>query len=166
MKTVVQRCARACVEVEGQVIGAIERGLLVYVGVAAGDTSLDVEWMAEKVAGLRVFPDDEGKMSRDVKDVGGKVLAISQFTLLGDVRKGRRPSFSGAMAPEPAERFYEAFVEAVRARGVSVETGKFRADMKVSSLNDGPVTLLIDSPREGDARNPGAPPLVPTAGQD
>ena len=164
MRAVVQRVAHAKVDVDGRTVGAIDKGLLVYVGVAEADGSNDVEWLAEKVAGLRIFPDEAGKMSRDVKDVTGKVLVISQFTLLGDVRKGRRPSFSGAMAPELAERLYQAFASAVRARGVPVETGTFRADMKVSSLNDGPVTLVIDTPREGEQRHPGAAPPLSNAG--
>ena len=164
MRAVVQRVGHAKVDVDGRTVGAIDKGLLVYVGIAEADGSSDVEWLAEKVAGLRIFPDDAGKMSRDVKDVAGKVLVISQFTLLGDVRKGRRPSFSGAMAPELAERLYQAFASAVRARGVPVETGTFRADMKVSSLNDGPVTLVIDTPREGEQRHPGAAPPLSNAG--
>jgi D-tyrosyl-tRNA(Tyr) deacylase len=164
MRAVVQRVGHASVDVDGRTVGAIDRGLLVYVGIAEADGANDVEWLAEKVAGLRIFPDEAGKMSRDVKDVAGKVLVISQFTLLGDVRKGRRPSFSGAMAPELAERLYQAFASAVRARGVPVETGTFRADMKVSSLNDGPVTLVIDSPRDEERRNPGAAPPVSSAG--
>ena len=165
MRAVVQRVAHARVEVEGRAIGAIERGLLVYLGVAQGDDARELEWLADKVSGLRIFSDESGKMNHDVKDIGGKVLVVSQFTLLGDVRKGRRPSFGGAMAPELAERIYEAFASAVRARGVPVETGQFRADMKVSSLNDGPVTLVIDSPREGEVRNLGAPKPLPNAGQ-
>ncbi|MBI2393537.1 MAG: D-tyrosyl-tRNA(Tyr) deacylase [Deltaproteobacteria bacterium] len=163
MKAVVQRVAGARVEVAGEVVGAIDRGLLVYLGVAIGDELRDVEWLAEKVRGLRIFEDEQGKMNRDVADVGGGVLVISQFTLLGDCRRGRRPSFSGAMPPETAERLYESFVAAVRAKGVPVETGRFRAEMKVHSLNDGPVTMLIDS-REGEARSPGAPSPLPTAG--
>ena len=166
MRAVVQRVAHASVTVDGQTIGRIDRGLLVFLGVAQGDDQRDVEWMVDKVKGLRIFSGDSettegqsGKMNRDVADVGGKVLVVSQFTLLADVRKGRRPSFVGAMAPEPAERLYESFAGALRNSGVGVETGRFRADMKVHSLNDGPVTLVIDSPRESEARNPGAPPL-------
>ncbi len=148
MRAVVQRVSRASVRVDEETVGQIDRGLLVYLGVAEGDTQRDVSWLSDKVRGLRIFADAEGKMSRDVADVGGKILVISQFTLLGDVRKGRRPSFSGAMAPEPAERLYRAFAESIRTGGVPVETGRFRADMKVSSENDGPVTLVIESPRE------------------
>ena len=163
MKAVVQRVGASRVEVDGEVVGAIERGLLVYLGVAAGDDAHDHDWLAEKVRGLRIFEDDQGKMNRDVLDVGGQALVISQFTLLGDCRKGRRPSFAGAMPPEPAERLYESFVALLRAKGVPVATGRFRADMKVFSLNDGPITMLIDS-REGEARSPGAASSSPTAG--
>lgn len=145
MKAVVQRVANAHVEVAGDVIGKIDRGLLVYLGIADGDSERDISWMADKVRGLRIFEDDQGKMNRDVGESGGSVLIISQFTLLGDCKKGRRPSFAGAMAPEPAERLYETFVSVVREKGVPVATGRFRADMKVHSLNDGPVTMLIDS---------------------
>ena len=145
MKAVVQRVAGARVEVEGEVIGSIDRGLLVYLGVADGDSERELSWMVDKVAGLRIFEDEQGKMNRDVAEVGGAVLVVSQFTLLGDCRKGRRPSFAGAMAPEPAERLYQTFVGALRDKGLPVSTGRFRADMKVHSLNDGPVTLLIDS---------------------
>lgn len=145
MKAVVQRVARARVDVDGETIGSIDRGLLVYLGVADGDSERELSWMAEKVSGLRIFEDEQGKMNRDVAEVGGAVLVVSQFTLLGDCRKGRRPSFAGAMAPEPAERLYETFVGALRDKGLPVSTGRFRADMKVHSLNDGPVTMLIDS---------------------
>jgi D-aminoacyl-tRNA deacylase len=145
MKAVVQRVAGARVEVDGEVIGSIDRGLLVYLGVADGDSERELSWMADKVAGLRIFPDEQGKMNRDVAEASGSVLVVSQFTLLGDCRKGRRPSFAGAMAPEPAERLYQTFVGALRDKGLPVSTGRFRADMKVHSLNDGPVTLLIDS---------------------
>jgi D-aminoacyl-tRNA deacylase len=153
VKAVVQRVSWARVEVDGALVGAIDRGLLCYLGVAENDGERELEWLADKVSGLRIFPDPEGKMNRDVKDVAGGVLVVSQFTLLGDCRKGRRPSFAGAMAPEGAERMYEAFASSIRARGLPVQTGKFRADMKVSSMNDGPVTLVIESPRpEGAAR--------------
>ena len=145
MKAVVQRVGNARVEVEGDVIGKIDRGLLVYLGVADGDSERDLSWMADKVSGLRIFEDEQGKMNRDVAEVGGALLVVSQFTLLGDCKKGRRPSFAGAMAPEPAERLYETFCGALRNKGLPVATGRFRADMKVHSLNDGPVTMLIDS---------------------
>lgn len=145
MKAVVQRVAGARVEVDGEVIGSVDRGLLVYLGVADGDSERDLAWMADKVSGLRIFQDEQGKMNRDVVDIDGALLVVSQFTLLGDCRKGRRPSFAGAMAPEPAERLYESFVGALREKGLPVATGRFRADMKVHSLNDGPITMLIDS---------------------
>ena len=163
MKAVLQRVSSAHVDVDGATIGAIDRGLLVYVGVADTDSERDVAWMADKVLGVRVFPGenahDADKMTRDVREVRGALLVISQFTLLGDLRKGRRPNFSAAMHPEGAERLYDAFVSELRARGVPVETGRFRADMKVHSLNDGPVTLVIASPHEPEERTPGASPL-------
>ncbi|MFI5301307.1 MAG: D-aminoacyl-tRNA deacylase [Polyangiales bacterium] len=168
MKAVLQRVVSARVEVDGVSVGEIDHGLLVYVGVAAEDEARDVAWMAEKVAGARIFqgatPQDEDKMTRDVRDVGGAILVISQFTLLGDLRKGRRPNFSAAMEPVGAERLYESFVADLRAREIPVKTGRFRADMKVTSRNDGPVTLVIESPNERDARIPGAPPTLSSSG--
>jgi D-tyrosyl-tRNA(Tyr) deacylase len=154
MRGVVQRVAFARVEVGGEVVGAIETGLLAYVGFGRGDTDADRAWVLGKIVGLRVFEDDQGKMSRSVTDVGGAILLVSQFTLYGDLRKGRRPSFDDAMPPEDAERAYEAAVREARVMGVRVETGRFRADMKVTSLNEGPVTIWIDSaarqaPRSG-----------------
>jgi len=145
MRAVVQRVAWAKVEVEGGVVGAIERGLLVYLGAGKGDGDAERAYVLSKVLGLRIFENEAGKMDRSVVDVGGALLVVSQFTLYGDVRKGRRPSFDGAMPPEAAELAYEAFVADARAQGITVATGKFRADMKVSSLNDGPVTIWIDS---------------------
>ncbi len=153
MRAVVQRVSWAKVEVGGEVVGAIEGGLLVYLGAGKGDTDADRAYVLSKVLGLRIFENDEGKMDKSVVDVGGALLVVSQFTLYGDVRKGRRPSFDGAMPPEEAERAYEAFVADARAQGMKVETGRFRADMKVSSLNDGPVTIWIDSTTP--ARSPG-----------
>lgn len=148
MRAVVQRVSWAKVEVDGEVTGAIERGLLVYLGAGKGDGDAERAWVLSKVLGLRIFEDEaSGKMDRSVVDVGGSLLVVSQFTLYGDVTKGRRPSFDGAMPPEEAERAYEAFVRDARATGIRVETGRFRADMKVSSLNDGPVTIWIDSAR-------------------
>ena len=147
MRAVVQRVGWAKVEVSGEVTGAIERGLLVYLGAGHGDEDADRAYVLSKVLGLRIFENDEGKMDRSVVDVGGSLLVVSQFTLYGDVRKGRRPSFDGAMAPEDAERAYEAFVREARAQGIRVETGRFRATMKVSSSNEGPVTIWIDSRR-------------------
>ncbi|MCC7541919.1 MAG: D-tyrosyl-tRNA(Tyr) deacylase [Deltaproteobacteria bacterium] len=145
MRAVIQRVSSGRVEVDGQVTGAIEHGLLVYLGVGAGDDATDVAWMADKIATLRIFPDDAGKMSRSVEDTGGGVLVVSQFTLFGDVRKGRRPSFDGAAPPEIAERLYESVCESLRARGLHVGTGRFRAMMDVVSVGDGPVTILADS---------------------
>ncbi|XXY52969.1 D-aminoacyl-tRNA deacylase [Sorangium sp. So ce269] len=142
-----QRALAARVEVEGQVVGAIERGLVAFVGAARDDDDADADHVANKIAGLRVFSDDAGKMSRALADVRGGVLAISQFTLFGDVRRGLRPSFDGAMEPVRAEALYDRFVAALRARGLEVATGRFRADMRVFVENDGPVTILIDSKR-------------------
>lgn len=135
----------ASVVVDDAVTGAIGRGLLVYLGASIEDTDDDVETMTSKIAGLRVFPDDEGKMSRSVEDAGGAVLVVSQFTLFGDVRRGRRPSFTGAAEPARAEALYEAVVDRLRARGLEVATGRFRAKMDVRSRGDGPVTILIDT---------------------
>lgn len=145
MRAVVQRVGRAKVTVDGEIVGEIERGLCVLVGVAGGDNRADVAALAEKVVGLRVFEDSEGKMNRSVVDVGGEVLAVSQFTLLGDVRKGKRPSFVEAMEPVGANELFEAFVAACRGLGVRVATGRFRADMQVELVNDGPVTILLDT---------------------
>lgn len=145
MRAVAQRVASARVLVEGSVVGSIGDGLLVYLGAASGDGEDDLAYVAGKVAGLRVFEDDTGKMSRAVADVGGSVLVVSQFTLFGDVRRGRRPSFDGAAPPEDAVRLYEAFVARLRALGLTVATGRFRAEMLVEASVDGPVTILIDS---------------------
>jgi D-aminoacyl-tRNA deacylase len=147
MRAVVQRVAWAKVEVSGETVGAIERGLLVYLGAGKGDGERERAYVLSKVLGLRIFENDEGKMDKGVVDVGGALLVVSQFTLYGDVTRGRRPSFEGAMPPEEAERAYEAFVADARSQGMRVETGRFRADMKVTSLNDGPVTIWIDSQR-------------------
>jgi D-tyrosyl-tRNA(Tyr) deacylase len=147
MRAVVQRALAARVEVAGEVIGAIERGLVAFVGAGSDDTEADADYVANKVAGLRIFSDDAGKMSRSLGDAGGSLLAISQFTLFGDVRRGFRPGFDRAMEPVQAEALYERFVSGVRARGVKVATGRFRADMRVVVENDGPVTLLVDSKR-------------------
>lgn len=145
MRAVVQRARGARVLVGGEVVGSIERGLVVFVGAEAGDTDADVAYVVNKVVGLRVFPDEAGRMSRSLADIGGGLLAISQFTVFGDVRRGLRPSFDGAMEPVQAERMYDRFVAEARARGAAVETGRFRADMTVHVENDGPVTILIDS---------------------
>ena len=145
MRCVVQRVSRASVTVEGKTTGEVEKGSMVLVGVEQGDGEADMRYCAEKVAGLRVFEDGEGKMNLSVKDVGGAVLAVSQFTLLGDARHGRRPSFSNAARPEEANALYEDFCQALRAAGIRVETGVFQTHMEVSLVNDGPVTILLDS---------------------
>ena len=147
MRAVVQRVRRARVTVAGRVTGEIGTGLLCLVGVGAGDTAADADYLRGKLLGLRVFEDGEGKMNRDVREAGGALLLVSQFTLYGDVRKGRRPGFSGAMPPEAAEPFFAAFVAGFADCGVPVATGEFRATMDVELINDGPVTILIDSPR-------------------
>jgi D-tyrosyl-tRNA(Tyr) deacylase len=146
MRAVVQRCRRASVTVDGAVVGAIEQGLVVLLGAGAGDGDADAAYLADKVVNLRIFADDAGKMNRSVLDVGGGVLMISQFTLFGDARKGRRPAFIDALEPIAAEALYQRAVAAVRAAGVThVATGVFRADMQVELVNDGPVTILLDS---------------------
>ena len=145
MRAVLQRVLSASVRVDGQTVGQIEVGWLVLLGVAKGDADSDADRLAEKVVGLRAFADDEGKMNRSVLDVGGSVLVVSQFTLLGDCRAGRRPSFIEAADPAEAERLYLRFTDQVRADGIPVATGIFRADMRVELVNDGPVTLLLDS---------------------
>jgi D-aminoacyl-tRNA deacylase len=145
MRACVQRVSEASVSVDGQVIGRIGRGLVVLLGVGAGDGEADVNWLAEKVAGLRIFEDDEGKMNRSLVEVQGSMLVVSQFTLYGDCRRGRRPSFTGAAPPELAEGLYEAFVAQVQSAGIQVATGVFREHMLVSLVNDGPVTLWIDT---------------------
>jgi D-aminoacyl-tRNA deacylase len=145
MRAVVQRVLDAKVEVEGAVAGRIDDGLLVYLGVARGDGTDDVERMADKAANLRIFDDEAGVMNRSVLDSGGAALVVSQFTLLADARKGRRPSYSEAAAPEEARRLYDLFVDRLRGLVGRVETGVFQAEMKVSYTNDGPVTILLDS---------------------
>ena len=145
MRAVIQRVHEADVTVGGETVGAIERGLLVYLGAARGDEAKDVQYTADKIAGLRVFANDEGKMSLSVCDVGGAVLVVSQFTLFGDVRRGRRPSFDGAADPADAERLYLQVVDALKGKGLPVQTGVFRAMMDVKSVVDGPVTIQIDS---------------------
>jgi D-tyrosyl-tRNA(Tyr) deacylase len=145
MRAVVQRVTRASVAVDGQIIGQIGPGLLVLLGVARDDVEDDACWLAEKIAFLRIFPDDAGKMNRDLTEVGGAMLIVSQFTLHGDCRKGRRPSFVDAAGPDKAIPLYESFVRSVKELGVPVQTGEFGAMMQVELVNDGPVTLIIDS---------------------
>ena len=147
MRCVIQRVSSANVTVDGEVLGSIGRGFLVLVGVHVDDTEKDLRYMAEKVPNLRVFEDEAGKMNRSLLDVGGEVLAVSQFTLYGDARGGRRPSFITAARPEKANPMYEELVAAWRAQGLHVETGRFGADMQVALVNDGPVTILMDSTR-------------------
>lgn len=145
MRAVVQRVQRASVSVDGEQVGAIDHGLLVLVGVGVGDGEGEAAWLAEKIATLRIFADGEGRMERSVQGVGGGVLVVSQFTLYGDARKGRRPSYTGSAPPEVAEPLVEQVVELLRAKDLSVATGRFRAMMQVESINDGPVTILLDS---------------------
>lgn len=146
MRAVVQRVSRACVRVDGETIGAIEQGLCVLVAAGTGDTGADLEYIASKVVNLRIFEDDAGKMNRSVLDIGGGVLAVSQFTLYGDARKGRRPAFTSALEPGAAEAMYDRFVARLRELGIPrVATGRFRAMMDVDLVNAGPVTILLDS---------------------
>ncbi len=145
MRACIQRVSEARVTVEGVVTGQISRGLVVLLGVGQGDGPTEVEWLAEKIVGLRIFEDDAGKMNRSLAEVGGAMLVVSQFTLYGDARRGRRPSFTDAAPPELAERLYGEFVEKVRGVGIEVATGKFREHMEVSLVNDGPVTIWIDT---------------------
>ena len=146
MKAVIQRVTQARVSVEGKVVGEIARGVLVLLGVETGDGCRQAEWMAEKIVNLRIFSDAEGKMNLALAEVGGGVLAVSQFTLAGNCAKGRRPSFDGAAAPEEANRLYSYFMGKVWELGVPVQSGIFQADMEVSLVNDGPVTFILESP--------------------
>ena len=146
MRVVVQRVSRASVTVDGKITGEIGRGLLLLVAMKGDESDGDLDWMVNRCVGLRIFPDSEGKMNLSLEDAGGEILAVSQFTLYGDCRKGRRPSFIGAGDPAISEKLIERFVEKIRAAGVEAETGIFGADMKVELLNDGPVTLIIDKP--------------------
>ncbi len=144
MRVVLQRVTQASVRIDGRVAGSIGPGFLVLVGFRSGDGPELVEWMAEKIVGLRVFPDDAGKMNRDLAAVTGQILVVSQFTLYGDASRGRRPSFIDAAQPEHAIPLYEAFIKALRARRVPVETGEFGAMMQVDLVNDGPMTLILE----------------------
>ena len=146
MRVVVQRVSRASVTIEGEVSGSIDRGLLLLVAIKGDETEQDLAWMANRCVGLRIFPDDEGKMNRSLDEVGGGILAISQFTLYGDCRKGRRPSFIGAGDPVLSEKLFDRFLNLLSDTGVPVATGRFGAMMQVELVNDGPVTLIIDKP--------------------
>ena len=148
MRAVVQRVSDASVRIDGQTVGTIQQGLVVLLGVARGDSSRDALYLAEKNYGLRIFEDEHGKMNRSVEDISGSVLVVSQFTLLGDCRKGRRPGFTDAAEPELADMLYEDYVGIMQQRGINVATGIFRAEMKVGLINDGPVTILLDSRKQ------------------
>ncbi|MBU1182563.1 MAG: D-tyrosyl-tRNA(Tyr) deacylase [Proteobacteria bacterium] len=145
MRAVVQRVKESSLSVDGKIIGKIGAGLLVLIGIAKKDTISDIDFIADKILNLRIFEDENKKMNMSVLDIGGEILVVSQFTLLGDCRKGRRPSFIDAAEPEKANELYEKFVEKIRGRGVKVKTGIFRAMMDVSLVNDGPVTLIVES---------------------
>jgi D-tyrosyl-tRNA(Tyr) deacylase len=145
MRAVVQRVSRAKVTIDGVITGEIGEGLLVLLGVGRRDTEADAEYLAGKVTGLRIFHDEQGKMNRSVGDSGGAVLVVSQFTLFGDARRGKRPSFDDAARPEEARRLYECFVDKIRAAGLRCETGRFQEMMSVELVNEGPVTILLDS---------------------
>jgi D-tyrosyl-tRNA(Tyr) deacylase len=146
MKVLIQRVGRASVSIDGRTIGAIQRGLLVLIGVERGDTDHDVDYLADKTAQLRIFPDARDRMNRSVEESGGAVLVVSQFTLAASTRRGRRPSFDGAAPPEEAERLYRRFCQRLAERGLEVATGMFQAMMQVELVNDGPVTVLLDPP--------------------
>lgn len=145
MRAVVQRVKEASVEVENKIVGEIEKGLLVLLGVGVGDTKEDLEYTVNKILGLRIFEDENGKMNLSLKDVKGEILVISQFTLYGDVRKGRRPSFTDSADPKIADEMYKEFITKCKEEGISVESGEFGADMNVALINQGPVTIMIDS---------------------
>lgn len=147
MKAVIQRVSTASVAVDGDVVGEIGRGFLILLGVETGDVDKDARWLAEKISGLRLFADDQGKMNLALADVGGAVLVVSQFTLLGDCKKGRRPSFVRAAAPEEANRLYLLFSQAMRDQGLMVANGRFQTTMEVRLCNDGPVTLIVETPK-------------------
>lgn len=150
MKVLIQRVARATVRVEGVAVADIARGLLVLLGVERGDVEADADYLADKTAELRIFGDEAGRMNRSVREVGGSILVVSQFTLAGSTRRGRRPSFDGAAPPDHARRLYDRYASRLIARGVPVATGVFQAMMEVESVNEGPVTLLLDPRPDGD----------------
>jgi len=146
MRVVLQRVKEARVDVAGATVGAISTGLLILIGVTATDTQQDADYLADKVINLRIFPDEEHRMNRSILEVGGSLLVVSQFTLYGDCRKGRRPSFDRAAPPEQARRLYEYFIERLTSRNIIVQTGVFQAEMQIHLVNDGPVTFILDSP--------------------
>lgn len=148
MKSVLQRVTGASVVVDGETVGSIEHGLLVYLGIERTDTDADIEYLAAKIPRMRLFEDDQGKINRSVTDVGGSVLVVSQFTLCADLRKGNRPSFDPAASPDMAKAMYAAFVSKLESQGLRVATGVFGASMKVTYTNEGPVTILLDSPKK------------------
>jgi len=147
MRIVVQRVRRAAVETDNKVVGRIDKGLLVYLSVAAGDTSTDADFISDKLANLRIFADEAGKINLSVRDVAGGILLVSNFTLHGDCRKGRRPDLNAAAAPVPAKQLYDRVAEKLQAAGIAVQKGSFGSAMQISSINDGPVTFLLDSSR-------------------
>lgn len=145
MRAVIQRVTESVVRVDGKTVGAIGRGLMVLLGVFRGDSRREADYLADKIVNLRIFEDPDGRMNQSLLEIGGEMLVVSQFTLLGDCRKGRRPSFTDAAPPETANALYEYFIEISKQKGISVQTGEFGAMMKVSLVNDGPVTLIVDS---------------------
>jgi D-tyrosyl-tRNA(Tyr) deacylase len=145
MRCVIQRVSKASVRVENETIAQINHGILALVGIGREDDLKDLHWMAEKISGLRIFEDEQGKMNLSLLDVQGEMLMVSQFTLYGDCRKGKRPSFTEAAAPQDAEKLFNELVNAVRQKGISVETGKFQSEMAVELINQGPVTIILDS---------------------
>lgn len=145
MRAVIQRVNNASVEVDGKTVGEIGKGLLVFLGVGDGDTDADLNYIADKTAGLRIFSDGDDKMNLSVTDIDGEILVVSQFTLYGDCRKGRRPNFTSSMEPVTAEKMYEDFIKTIESKGIKTAHGEFGADMQVSISNDGPVTILLDS---------------------
>lgn len=149
MKTVIQRVKSASVTVDGETIGSIDHGLLVLLGVEHGDTDLEVQWLTEKTSQLRIFDDHNGKMNLSVLDIKGSILIVSQFTLLADCRRGRRPAFTNAAEPKLANQLYQHFIESIRNLGITTQSGRFAADMQVSLINDGPITLVIDREPSG-----------------
>lgn len=148
MRVVVQRVTSASVSVENNITGKIGKGLLVFLGITHTDNEKDVKWIVDKISGLRIFSDENGKMNRSIEDINGEILLVSQFTLYGDAKKGKRPSFVNAAKPDLAIPLYEKVIEAIKGKNINIATGIFGADMKVELLNDGPVTIIVDSPEK------------------